>query len=311
MRYATSPRRRSRLAGCTFSGGDREAAGVDHPRRDRPLEVLARQHARCGTAGARDPRPVSLRCRVRGPRPACRSPDAFLAYDPPMRTPSSSTTAAAAIRSLFAACSSSSKSSSPGDADQRHDHHLDRARAPADCRRSTRSPSRSRRSRARSIKSETVAAPNIKGTVYRVHVRVDDRRQQADPGDRAHRRARTSTPPAGGYPVVSWGHGTNGMADKCTPSLSPTARRAARQHAARQGLGDHRQRLPGRGHAGPAPLHRGRQRGAQHDRHRARRAQHARRERERRTTSCGATARAARPRCSRCRSGPRTRPSCT
>jgi hypothetical protein len=28
--------------------------------------------------------------------------------------------------------------------------------------------------------------------------------------------------PAGGYPVVSWGHGTNGMADQCAPSLDPT-----------------------------------------------------------------------------------------
>jgi len=27
--------------------------------------------------------------------------------------------------------------------------------------------------------------------------------------------------PAGGYPVVSWGHGTNGMADQCAPSLDP------------------------------------------------------------------------------------------
>jgi pimeloyl-ACP methyl ester carboxylesterase len=29
-------------------------------------------------------------------------------------------------------------------------------------------------------------------------------------------------PPPGGYPVVSWGHGTNGMADECAPSLDPT-----------------------------------------------------------------------------------------
>jgi alpha-beta hydrolase superfamily lysophospholipase len=31
-----------------------------------------------------------------------------------------------------------------------------------------------------------------------------------------------TAPPAGGYPVVSWGHGTNGMADSCAPSLDPT-----------------------------------------------------------------------------------------
>jgi len=33
----------------------------------------------------------------------------------------------------------------------------------------------------------------------------------------------TSPPPAGGYPVVSWGHGTNGMADQCAPSLDPSS----------------------------------------------------------------------------------------
>ena len=27
------------------------------------------------------------------------------------------------------------------------------------------------------------------------------------------------TAPAGGWPVVTWGHGTNGMADVCAPSL--------------------------------------------------------------------------------------------
>ncbi len=29
--------------------------------------------------------------------------------------------------------------------------------------------------------------------------------------------------PATGYPIVSWGHGTNGMADQCAPSLAPTS----------------------------------------------------------------------------------------
>lgn len=29
-------------------------------------------------------------------------------------------------------------------------------------------------------------------------------------------------PPAGGYPVVSWAHGTTGMAPQCAPSLEPT-----------------------------------------------------------------------------------------
>jgi dipeptidyl aminopeptidase/acylaminoacyl peptidase len=30
-------------------------------------------------------------------------------------------------------------------------------------------------------------------------------------------------PPPGGYPVVSWAHGTNGMAPMCAPSLSPSS----------------------------------------------------------------------------------------
>ena len=30
----------------------------------------------------------------------------------------------------------------------------------------------------------------------------------------------TGTPPAGGWPVVSWGHGTTGVADVCAPSLT-------------------------------------------------------------------------------------------
>ena len=32
-----------------------------------------------------------------------------------------------------------------------------------------------------------------------------------------------ATPPEGGYPVVSWAHGTDGMADRCAPSLDPGA----------------------------------------------------------------------------------------
>jgi pimeloyl-ACP methyl ester carboxylesterase len=31
------------------------------------------------------------------------------------------------------------------------------------------------------------------------------------------------TPPAGGFPVVSWAHGTDGMADECAPSLDPAS----------------------------------------------------------------------------------------
>ena len=71
------------------------------------------------------------------------------------------------------------------------------------------------------VKSQKMATTGIDGTVYRVMYLSESVHNT--------RVAVTglvivpSTPaPAGGYPVVSWGHGTNGMADVCTPSLDPT-----------------------------------------------------------------------------------------
>jgi len=70
------------------------------------------------------------------------------------------------------------------------------------------------------VKYEKLAAPNLKGTVYRVVYTSTtiDNKPTAVTGIIIvpHKAA-----PAGGYRVVSWGHGTNGMADKCTPSLDP------------------------------------------------------------------------------------------
>jgi pimeloyl-ACP methyl ester carboxylesterase len=70
------------------------------------------------------------------------------------------------------------------------------------------------------IKSEKVAVPDVHGTVYRVMYvsqTVDDK-PVAVTGLIIVPKA---APPAGGYKVVTWGHGTNGMADVCTPSLQP------------------------------------------------------------------------------------------
>jgi hypothetical protein len=69
--------------------------------------------------------------------------------------------------------------------------------------------------------AQKIAVPGLHGTVYRVMYTSE---------------SVTNTPvavtglvivpdkpaPAAGYPVVSWGHGTNGMADQCAPSLDPT-----------------------------------------------------------------------------------------
>ncbi len=70
------------------------------------------------------------------------------------------------------------------------------------------------------IKSAQVAAPNIKGTVYRVLYTSTTVADKPTPVTGLIFVPKTA-PPTGGYPVVSWGHGTNGMADSCAPSLSP------------------------------------------------------------------------------------------
>jgi hypothetical protein len=72
------------------------------------------------------------------------------------------------------------------------------------------------------VKSQPVASPGLHGTMYRVmYVSLSVRNKPvAVTGVIA---VPNGTPPAGGFPVVSWGHGTNGMADVCAPSLSPSS----------------------------------------------------------------------------------------
>jgi fermentation-respiration switch protein FrsA (DUF1100 family) len=66
-----------------------------------------------------------------------------------------------------------------------------------------------------------------------------------------------TTPPAGGYPVVSWAHGTNGMAPTCAPSLTPQTL-SSDMDTYRNDLLDHGWELvasdyQGEGTAGPLP----------------------------------------------------------
>ena len=72
------------------------------------------------------------------------------------------------------------------------------------------------------IKSEKVPSGAIHGTVYRVMYVSED-----VPGAPVLVTGLIMVPntpaPATGYPVVSWGHGTNGMADQCAPSLAPAS----------------------------------------------------------------------------------------
>jgi pimeloyl-ACP methyl ester carboxylesterase len=70
------------------------------------------------------------------------------------------------------------------------------------------------------IKYEKLASPNLKGTVYRVLYTSTTVDNAPVPVSGIIIVPHTA-PPAGGYKVVTWGHGTNGMADMCAPSLSP------------------------------------------------------------------------------------------
>jgi len=71
------------------------------------------------------------------------------------------------------------------------------------------------------IKDEKVASDGLHGTVYRVMYTSESVRNNpvAVTGLVI---VPDTPPPSGGYPVVSWGHGTNGMADSCAPSLDPS-----------------------------------------------------------------------------------------
>ncbi len=68
------------------------------------------------------------------------------------------------------------------------------------------------------IKWQKVASDGLHGTVYRVMYTSESvlNKRVAVTGLVI---VPDTPPPAGGYPVVSWGHGTNGMAETCAPSL--------------------------------------------------------------------------------------------
>jgi dipeptidyl aminopeptidase/acylaminoacyl peptidase len=70
------------------------------------------------------------------------------------------------------------------------------------------------------MKAQLVTVTGLHGTMYRVMYSSKTVYNQpvAVTGVIA---VPSGTPPTGGFPVVSWGHGTNGMADTCAPSLKP------------------------------------------------------------------------------------------
>lgn len=72
------------------------------------------------------------------------------------------------------------------------------------------------------LKHEKVDVPSVHGTVYRV-MYLSKTVQGKPVAVTGLVMVPHHKPPAGGYPVVSWGHGTNGMSDACTPSLQPAS----------------------------------------------------------------------------------------
>ncbi len=72
------------------------------------------------------------------------------------------------------------------------------------------------------VKSEKVAVSGVDGTMYRVMYVSESESGHPVPVTGLI-AVPNGTPPAGGFPVVTWGHGTNGMADVCAPSLSPVS----------------------------------------------------------------------------------------
>jgi fermentation-respiration switch protein FrsA (DUF1100 family) len=70
------------------------------------------------------------------------------------------------------------------------------------------------------IKSERVTVAGAHGTVYRV-MYVSKSQQGKPVAVTGLVIVPDVKPPKGGYRVVSWAHGTNGLADQCAPSIAP------------------------------------------------------------------------------------------
>jgi pimeloyl-ACP methyl ester carboxylesterase len=73
------------------------------------------------------------------------------------------------------------------------------------------------------VKSQKVDAPSLHGTAYRVMYLSKALQGGAPVAVTGIVAVPDGPAPKGGFPVVTWAHGTNGMADECAPSLKPNA----------------------------------------------------------------------------------------
>lgn len=72
------------------------------------------------------------------------------------------------------------------------------------------------------IKTEPVTVPGLHGTMIRVMYKSKSI-LGVDIAVTGLIAVPSTPPPSGGYPVVSWAHGTTGIADSCAPSIDPSS----------------------------------------------------------------------------------------
>ncbi len=120
------------------------------------------------------------------------------------------------------------------------------------------------------IAKEQVDVAGVDGTVWRVMYQ-----SRSIAGDDIAVTGLVIVPdgpaPADGWPVVTWAHGTVGVADICAPSVDAASIAPLANPLLDAGLPHHRHRLRGHGHPGPPSVHRRGERGPRCARHRARR----------------------------------------
>jgi hypothetical protein len=102
------------------------------------------------------------------------------------------------------------------------------------------------------IKYEKVATPDIDGTTYRV-MYVSENTRGRPIAVTGIVMVPPVSPPNGGYPVITWGHGTNGMAPQCAPSLHPDTAVPFQNQLLREGWEITASDYQGEGTPGPLP----------------------------------------------------------
>ncbi|MDQ1508314.1 MAG: hypothetical protein QOG50_158 [Actinomycetota bacterium] len=127
-----------------------------------------------------------------------------------------------ALASITAACSSSAKTAAPPTSTTPPTPTTAVKQAPIPAPKGLPAfysvPQPLPKSAGKLLKSAVVPVAGLHGTMYRV-MYVSTTVQNKPVAVTGLIAIPKGTPPAGGFPVVSWGHGTNGMADQCAPSL--------------------------------------------------------------------------------------------